>query len=91
MSDREEYETATPHGVEGEMEEALENTQPILELGEQLAESAVAGAARKAGRTPEEQWERMGDRFEYMAAEQNPHQKQLDDYELSGDTVRVEQ
>jgi len=63
-----------------QFQEALENSQPIMELGESLADAAIAEAAAEAGRTPEQQRERMGDRFEYEAVEQNPCQRQLDDY-----------
>lgn len=72
-----------------ELEEAMENTEPLIELGRGLVDAAISKAATESGRTPEEQEERMGDHFAYMAAEQNPHQKQLDDYELSGDAVEV--
>lgn len=73
-----------------EFEEALETLEPISRAGRQLANSAVAAAAADAGRTPEEQWERMGDHFAYMAVDQDPKQRQLDDYELDGETVVVE-
>jgi len=72
-----------------DLDHAIENSEPIVEAGKQLAESAVTMAARDTGRTTEEQWERMGDRFAYEAAEQDQSQKQLDDYELTGKTVEV--
>jgi len=66
------------------IERAAENSEPLVEAGKQLANSAVAAVASDTGRTPDEQWERMGDRFAYESAEMDPHQKQLDDYEISG-------
>lgn len=61
----------------------------IQEIGSALVDAGVAAAASDAGRTAEEQWDRMGDRFAYMAVEQDPRQKQLDDYEVTGDFVEV--
>lgn len=72
-----------------ELEQAFENTEPLIELGSSLADAAIAHAARESGRTPEKQLERMGDRVAYMGAEIDPEQRQLDDYELTGETVEV--
>lgn len=83
-------EPAVQHEVDEEqMEQALENTKPLMDAGKALAEGAVAAAARDVGRTPDEQWDRMGDRFAYESAEQNPEQRQLDDYRVAGETVQV--
>ena len=71
------------------IERAAENSEPLVEAGKQLANSAVAAVASDTGRTMDEQWERMGDRFAYESAETDPHQKQLDDYEISGDRREV--
>lgn len=73
------------------MKQAMENTEPIMELGSALAEAGIRKAARESGRTREEQIERMGDRFAYGATEQNPNQKQLDDYAIAGETVTVKE
>lgn len=70
-------------------QDALENTRPLMDAGRSLANAAIAGAARESGRTPEEQLDRMADHFAYIAAEDDPDQKQLDDYELTGETVPV--
>lgn len=69
------------------MDEAAENTEPLSTLADSLVDRAVAHVARNTGRTVEEQWDRMGDGFSYQAMEMNPHQKQLDDYCIDGDTV----
>jgi len=71
------------------IEQAVENSEPLVETGKQLANSAVAAVASGTGRTPDEQWERIGDRFAYESAEMDPDQKQLDDYEISGDRREV--
>ena len=74
---------------EERMEEAVENTKALSEAATSLVDAAVAETARESGRTVEEQWERMGDHFEYQAVEQDPEQRQLDDYEITGDRVEV--
>jgi hypothetical protein len=71
------------------LEEAAENTKPISELADGLVNAAVASTASDTGRTVEEQWERMGDKYAFEAVEQDPYQKQLVDYAISGDTVEV--
>lgn len=71
------------------LREAYENTKPVMDAAESLANAAVAGAAKQSGRTADEQLARMADRFAYMAMEQDEQQKQLDDYKLSGPTVPV--
>ena len=71
------------------IERAAENSEPLVEAGKQLANSAVAAVASDTGRTPDEQWERMGDRLPTRAPRWTPHQKQLDDYEISGDRREV--
>lgn len=63
-----------------ELEQAMENTEPIIELGKNLADAAVSDVARRKGRTPDEQLRRMGDRFAYIGAEQNPNQSQLHEW-----------
>lgn len=69
------------HEVDPElMEEAIENTEPIIEAGKALANAAIAEVARAAGRTIEEQEERMGDRFAFTAMEQDRHQTQIVDF-----------
>lgn len=73
-----------------EMEQAIENTKPLMEAASGLVDSVMAETAHESGRTVEEQWERMGDGYAYQAAEMDPHQKQLDDYWVTGDTVEVE-
>jgi hypothetical protein len=78
-------ETATSQ----KLEDSMENTEPVVELGQTLVDAATRKTARENGRTVEEQRERMGDHFAYMGAEQNPNQKQLDDYELRGEKVPV--
>lgn len=72
-----------------EMEQAIENTKPLMNLATSMVDAAIADAARESGRTPERQLERMGDHFAYQAAEMDPDQKQLDDYEIRGETVEV--
>lgn len=74
---------------EERMEEAMENTKPLVDFASNLVDSAVADVASESGRTPEEQWERMGDHYAYQAVEMDPNQKQLDDYEIRGDRVEV--
>ena len=76
---------------EEELEDAFENTKPIMEMGSSLADAAITHVARKNGRTPEKQLERMGDHYAYLAVEQDLDQKQLDDYELTGNSVEVVQ
>jgi hypothetical protein len=78
------------HIDEEQLEQAAENTEPISELANSLVDLGVAREARKTGRTIEEQWDRMGDGFAYQATEMDPHQKQLDDYWIEGETVDVE-
>jgi len=68
---------------------AVTNTEPLSEIGNALVEWSVKQTAADCGRTPEEQWKRMGDRFAYEDAEMDDRQKQLDDYELSAPTVEV--
>lgn len=70
-------------------EQAAENSERLVRAGQRVANAAVAAVASDTGRTPEEQWQRMGDRFAYESAEMDPHQKQLDDYELDGDWQEV--
>ena len=53
------------------------------QLGEDLARIAIAECAAAAGRTFEEQQERTGDKFAYLAVEQDPNQRQLDEYRES--------
>lgn len=72
-----------------DLEQAYENTEPLMEAGKSLADASISMAAKESGRTAEEQLERMGDHFTYLAMQQDPDQKQLDDYELSGETVPV--
>lgn len=67
----------------------VDQAERIVTIGQSLVDAAVAAAGRESGRTVEEQWDRMGDRFAYMAAEQDPHQKQLDEYAISGPVVEV--
>ena len=73
-----------------EFEQAIENTKPIGRIGQTLANAAFAKVAQERGRTVENQIRRMGDRFAYEKADMDPNQKQLDEYEIRGDTVRVE-
>jgi len=70
-------------------EQAADNSEPLVAAGQTVAHVAVAAAASNTGRTPDEQWKRMGDRFIYANVEMNPHQKQLDDYAISGDRQKV--
>jgi len=72
-----------------DIETAMENTEPLVDMGQKMVEASVRRVASDTGRSVESQWERMGDRFAYSAVEQDPAQKQLDDYEISGDTVEV--
>lgn len=74
---------------EERMEKVAEQADAISDLASGLVEAGVRKTAREAGRTPEEQWDRMGDHFEYQAVEMDPNQVQLDDYEVSGETVEV--
>lgn len=62
------------------LEQAMENSEPLIQLGRQLADNAIAHAARESGRTPDEQLKQMGGHYAYLAAEQNPTQRQLDEY-----------
>lgn len=86
---RDESESATHHVDEERMKEAVANTEVIVDAAEAFVDAAIAETARESGRTPEEQERRMGDHFAYQAAEMNPDQMQLDDYEISGETVEV--
>lgn len=61
----------------------------ISNLASRLVEAGVRDAASESGRTLEEQWERMGDRFDYQAIEQDLHQIQLDDYGITRKSVKV--
>lgn len=81
----------TEQEVVGEMERAMENTEPLDDLASGLVDAAVSSTARESGRTVEEQWERMGDGYAYQAMEQHPRQKQLDDYGIEGDWQEVPQ
>lgn len=67
-----------------DLERAIANTEGLIRLGSALGEAAVAAHARKMGRTVEAQWRRMGDGYTYQAAEQDPHQRQLDEYAAPG-------
>lgn len=69
------------------MQEAAENTEPIAQAGRDLATAAIAAVAAEKGRTIEEQQERMGDRFAYQDADDDPHQRQLDDYREEGGVI----
>jgi hypothetical protein len=62
------------------MQEAAENSEPIAQAGRDLANAAIAAVAAENGRTPEEQQKRMGDGFAYQSVDDDPHQRQLDDY-----------
>lgn len=95
MSDRETAENRrdacegeTPH--ESELVELADRSAPIETLADRLVDGAIRAAAADTGRTPEEQLDRMGDHFAFQATEQDPHQKQLADYELSGEVVDAE-
>ncbi len=68
-------------------DEALANSEVLLAAGRGLVDYAILKQARETGRSPEAQKERLGDRFAYAAAEQDETQRQLDDYEVSGETV----
>ena len=72
MPERDEHEV---------LEQAAENTEPIAQAGRDLAKAAFASVAAENGRTVENQIDRMGDRFAYEDAADDPHQRQLDDYE----------
>ena len=72
-----------------DIETAIENSEPLAEMGQKMVKASVRRVASDTGRSVESQWERMGDHFAYAAVEQDPAQKQLDDYEISGDTVEV--
>lgn len=67
------------HPFPGGMEVEAQATA-MKEMAETIVDAAVDSAGRDAGRTPQEQWERMGDHYEYQAVEQDPTQHQLDDY-----------
>jgi len=69
------------------IEQAAENSEPIAQAGRDLASAAIAAAAADAGRTPEEQKQRMGDKFTYETTDDDPHQRQLDDYRKEGGVI----
>ena len=69
------------------LEGATENTEPITQAGRDLANAAIAAVAADNGRTVKEQIDRMGDRFAYEDATDDPHQRQLDDYERRNGVV----
>ena len=72
---------------DAEFESAIENSEMISELGSAIADAAIASAADDAGRSVDQQKERMGDHFEYLAVEQDPHQMQLDKLSEKTDEV----
>ena len=65
-----------------ELERAMENTEPLMEAGQHLADAAISAVASDHGRCKERQIGRMGDRFAFEAVEMDPHQKQLVEYQV---------
>lgn len=76
---------------EDKLNEAVQNSQGIIEAGERLANGAFAHVAAENGRTVENQIERMGDRFEYERVDDDRNQRQLDDYYIDDDGVVAEE
>jgi len=50
------------------------------DLADRMVNGIIRDMAKQTGRTPEEQEERLGDRFAFTAVEQDPHQQQIVDY-----------
>lgn len=71
----------TNQNTDNKIEEATKNSEPISQAGRNLVTAAINSVAADTGRTPKEQQKRIGDKFAYESVDDDPHQRQLDDYQ----------